>query len=292
MRPLKYLILFFLLAVIFVEGGFIKKKLEATPCDVPIGYRIGNIDSRFKVITEKLLDVAQRSANVWNQEAGKVLFGYDSKAKLTINLVYDERQSLTEKIQNLDQNLKNERGALDPEVAQYKLLVADFKKRLSDFNSKVAYWNSKGGAPPEEYTKLTSEQAELRNESDKLNLMAKELNQSTQKYNINVSDFNQTLNSFNDVLSQKPEEGIYRGAEDEIDIYLTKNDNEFVHTLAHELGHALGIPHNNDEKSIMFPFTSESVKATEADTNDLSYICRKRTVVEGFREFVKARELF
>ena len=249
-----------------------------SPCQRPIGYRMGSIDSRFGISATELSTDAQEASNIWKEAYGKPLLVEEPTAKLTINLVYDERQSLSSKVATMGAQLNSEKSPLSSQIAGYQSRLADFKKKLTDLNSQIDYWNSKGGAPENVYNQLISEQHDLQSLAEQLNKTAESLNLSAQKYNLNVSEFNQTLSNLKDVLAAKPEEGLYKGSQDEIDIYLTKNKAELVHTLAHEMGHALGLPHNSNPKSIMYPFTSEALVATKEDLADLQQVCQKISV--------------
>ena len=56
----------------------------------------------------------------------------------------------------------------------------------------------------------------------------------------------------------KPEEGIYDPANQRIEVYFNINRSEMVHTIAHEFGHALDLPHNDNRLSIMFPYSTQT----------------------------------
>ncbi len=250
------------------------------PCDTPLSYRIGIVDTRFEISKNEFFIDIQKAATIWSNTEGKNLFVYDPKALLSVNLIFDERQLLNNQINQLQNELQNGKSAMEPEIARYQNLAANFKERLASLNNEIASWNSKGGAPKDVYEKLKSEQEDLKKEADSLNAMAKRLNQSTETYNTEVGQLNSTVNTFNAALQLKPEEGLYNPKEKKIDIYFNTNQDELIHTLAHELGHALGLVHIPDKKAIMYPYTTREIAASDQDVFALQIICQKRSVFE------------
>ncbi len=263
-------------AHVFPKSISLDNILHKSPCDKPSTYSIGFIDDRFNITQDQFKSDVQDAANIWNKAEGKQLLVYDPQGKLQINMIYDERQALTSQINNLEGNLQGGKQALQPQIDEYNKLVADFKSRIDSLNSQIDYWNSRGGAPPDEYNKLIQKQQDLQKESDSINALAQKLNLQTANYNSQVKNLNQKIESFNQQLAQKPEEGLYIGQENRIEIYFNSTKNELEHTLAHELGHALGIDHNEDQNSIMYPYTTESLKPTQSDINALNAICKNQ----------------
>lgn len=251
-------------------------------CDNPIYYKIGVIDDRFNITQNELLVNIREASTIWSTIQGKNLFVYDPEGDLTINLVYDKRQALNNQISDLKDQIQTQQNALSPEIAQYEKDVQSFKTRVEALNKEITDWNSKGGAPPEVYERLIAEQKSLQEEAAKLNATAKSLNQSTETFNSDVSKLNGTIDTFNQALEKKPEEGLFDGAKNEIYIYFITNQNEFIHTLSHEMGHALGLEHVADENAIMYPYTTRQIVPTQEDINALKKLCEKHSLPELF----------
>lgn len=253
------------------------------PCDQTITYRVDTVDPKFNLSRDKFVADVQEAAKVWNGSSGKNLFSYDTNGKVSVNLIYDERQAQSNQINALDNQLNSQKGQLDAQIADYKAQVANFKNRLAAHNATVESWNQQGGAPQDEFDKLEKERADLQTQADQLNSLAKKLNLTSENYSLGVGKLNSAIDTFNTELANKPEEGIFMGDKNRIEIYFDNNQAELVHTLAHELGHALGLEHNTSQQSIMFAYTSKTVKVTSADINELNALCRNRSLIEVVR---------
>ena len=56
-----------------------------------------------------------------------------------------------------------------------------------------------------------------------------------------------------------------------------------MHTVAHELGHALGLDHVLEEDAVMHPTTSENLELTDIDVEVLNNFC----IEQNKFEFIK-----
>ena len=269
----KNLVFILLLASVLVGSRYV----YIYPCARPILYKIGNIDPKFGVKQDQLLKDLKSAEAVWEKPTGKNIFDYDPDGPLTVNFVYDTRQALKTEIDRQEKSLTSQNQSLDAQITDYERQVVQFKVQNNQLNTDINYWNSQVGAPPDEYDKLVARQKDLQQEADRLNRLAKSLNQKADNYNSGVVKINSTIGTFNQALAVKPEEGLYTGSTNTIDIFFITDRNELIHTLAHEFGHARGLDHLDDAKAIMYPQTSLAVSATSGDIQALETICVRRS---------------
>jgi chromosome segregation ATPase len=257
--------------------------IYSSPCDTPKTYSIGSIDPRFNISKDALLADAEQAASVWKNENGDQILQYDPNSPLTINMIYDQRQTLNNQINNLNTQVQQQKNNLNPEISDYENRVAAFKQKSQDLNSQIESWNAKGGAPEDVYAKLNAEQKDLQQEAAQLQQMASALNQSTDSYNSQIQQLDQTVNSYNQALQYKPEEGLYirNGTEERIEIYFNNTQPELIHTLEHEMGHAIGLQHNSNPNSIMYPSTTKAVTPSADDLAALADVCQKRSIIQN-----------
>lgn len=285
MKKLILLVLSFLIVI------FVNQKILISVCDQPIHYRIDTVDGKFNLSKDKFIEDSKKAADVWNKAYGKNLLVFDPKGNLSINLIYDERQLLNSQINNLEGQINNEKGTLDPQIAQYQKDQISFQKKLVDLNNQIEAWNQKGGAPPDVYNQLIQKQKDLQAEADRLNAEAKNLNLTTQNFNAQINKLNQTIDIFNTAIEQRPEEGIFLGDQNRIEVYFYITQNELIHTIAHEMGHARGLEHTTNPKSVMYSKTNQTVIASKEDLDELKTICAKKNLFEIILSRVKARKL-
>ena len=202
----------FLITVIGA-GGYMYYTAHAL-CNIPILYRIGDIDQRFDLSEEEAHAAITDAESLWEAETGLNLFTFDNEKGLPINFIFDERQNDTlterklrdelEEKQDLSESVKGKYEALKKKYNDlhdlYEARVSAYEARLKSHNDTVALWNDKGGAPPEVYNSLQQEQATLAKEQQELNTLAYELNKLVREINAVGERGNVLVNTYNNVV--------------------------------------------------------------------------------------------
>jgi hypothetical protein len=287
----------FATTVWFIFVGLIVYQVyfEYTPCKKPVEYKIGTIDPRFGVSAADFKKDIAEAGNLWSAATGKTLFEYSDQGALTINLIYDDRQKITQQEKQLSNNIdattevaqsvKDQFNSLQNNYnaaqTSYKDELGAYNTKQTDYNNQVEYWNTQGGAPANEYQKLQTqkndlsvERASLEQKRLAVNSLANQINALIDKYNLLVNHINENVNAINNdgLAGTQFEEGVYISDKDgmRINIYQFDNQTYFLRVLSHELGHSLGLQHNNGANSIMNPVNQS--KSLALSTEDIAAI--------------------
>jgi hypothetical protein len=278
------------LIVAFMLGGGYWYYTAFAGCDVPMTYRIGDIDERFDTSEDEARTAISTAESLWEDSTGRNLFTYDTDGEIVINFVYDERQERANEEEELREVLEQKEGMSDSLKAQYENLVSEYQvlketyqtalsqyeARLVSYNDEVAEWNDRGGAPKDVYTRLNETQDSLSKEERRLsgyvvelNTLARNINNLGNRGNSIISDYNSLVNEYNDEFSEGQEftQGDYKA--EVINIYEYGTPEELSLVLAHEFGHALGVDHVEGKESIMYHFMEDQTLEMGLTAQDL-----------------------
>jgi hypothetical protein len=292
------IILFGLVAIFGViyhkEHLKIRNDLSQPPFKRQVYYRIGTIDPRFSLSENEAQTLVYEAAKVWEQPLGHQFFFYNPNAVFTINFIYDQRQQYTTEKLKAEEHLEVEehntqvasssfneqKSQLETEFSRHHAESAALQVRVDQHKLNIEALNGRGGASPSEIQAMQSESDQINRDIAAFNqistsLEAKQINlqHQAQAAQSQVDFYNQQTKIFNNNFTGHPfETGVYKG--DAINIYNYDNKDNLRFILAHELGHALGLKHNNDPQSLMYPTLEKQdmahFKLTQSDI-DLLY---------------------
>ena len=258
------------------------------PLDTRLRYRIAEVDPRFKLSVEQVKAISQQATQVWKDGTGKDYFVYDPNAQLTIHLIYDERQYESEqrrehlsRLETNQQQWLNKKKQLDQieqEVLQNKQILDQKQLQL---DQQIQYYNQERQlAQRSPSSSVNAEYFQQRQQHLQQNV--EQLQQEIGQYNQKISQLNQQIDELNALDQQlnasvkqykqrfQPHlfhKGLFNGKQ--ILIYEFESEDDLRLTLAHELGHALGLQHTDDPHALLHPVMKDQdiahFRLTQAD---------------------------
>ncbi|MBC67689.1 matrixin family metalloprotease [Acinetobacter sp.] len=258
------------------------------PFDTRLRYRIVDVDPRFKLTTEQVKQLSMQATQIWKDGTGQDYFVYAPNAQLAIHFIYDERQIESEqrrehlsqletgqrqwldKKQRLDQTeqeILNNKQFLDLKQQQLNQQIQQYNQEQLTAQQRPEsivdrdYFQRRQQALQDNIQQVQQEITQYNQKISTLNQQVDELNQLNQQLDQSVHQYKQR---FQPHLFHK---GLFNGRE--ILIYEFESEDDLRLTLAHELGHALGLQHANDPTALMYPLmkdqNAENFSLTQAD---------------------------
>ncbi|MFZ1626650.1 MAG: matrixin family metalloprotease [Candidatus Moraniibacteriota bacterium] len=279
-------------------GALYAFELARVPCREALAYSVGQFDIRFGISETDFRIALAEAEQPWEAALGRDLFRYDPQALFPVNLIFDERQQRTIDGQKLDSewaavqskqtSIKGRYDVFSSELEKtrrdYDAFVATFEKRLAQYNARVNEWNS-GPRTNEndlewlqaEAKALKRDKAVIETKRGRVNALVAEVNRSAKEEERVVERFNAQVETFTEQYGSEGEfdQGIYDGAS--INIYQFDNRDHLRMVLVHELGHALGIDHVTNARSIMYPVMGvqdvQNLQLSNEDRSALAAAC-------------------
>jgi len=269
-------------------------------CEEPLAYKLGTIDERFNISNDEILKLLSDSEKLWEDASEKDLFVLDQNntEAIPVNFVFDERQQEIISARESEDLLDTQWASYENLKQQYEKLSSAYKKRVSVYdenikeyedlldklNKSIEDWNKNSGTKAEYknikdgeffiktvFTGLEKERISLNNDADGLKKMVDQINNIQSNLKQNTALHNRTF---------AHEETVNSGdfGFNEINIYQYQDISDLRITLAHEMGHAIGLDHVLDEKAIMFHLLEKqdvlNLKLSDADVEALNILCK------------------
>lgn len=280
LRALLLLGLMLMAGLYFVshEGTSQSSERNPVPCSEPLTYRIGQIDTQFGVTESEVREAMGTAAALWSDAMGQPMAVYSSDGDVEVNLEYDERQELVdgemrfrERIESEQQLLNRKqreydqmRDQFDTKSESYLELAGQTTSKLNDLNTWIEERNAEGGIREEDREFFESRrdrvqemQRQVMDKRAELDEMASAINSATERLNRRIDDNNRLVDEYNREFSGENRftKATYQNRSDGggvITVNMFLNRKELSLILAHELGHALGLSHVSNPRSVMY----------------------------------------
>lgn len=258
----------------------------------PLRYRIADIDTRLNIDKQEVIELAQQATEIWANGTGQNFFVYDPNASFEINLVFDQRQARSmqrskslrlledaqqkrqlqnKKILEIQEKLNEYNTQIQLQTILYQGAIKDSQAEIKRSNS----WFTKKSdfIDQSKYQQIIENKRELLDEliakRDQANVQLQKQKEQFNQVDLRLAE---SVAEFNQIFQPRTlHKGQFTGKQ--ILIYEFSSSDDLRLTLAHEFGHALGLKHTDNPKSLMYPrIREQDAKHLHLTDTDLSLL--------------------
>lgn len=264
-------------------------KMQRELCQIPVLWRIGELDPSFGLTPEQTEQAAHNAAQLWNKAFNAELFRYDSLDGFPINFRSDSQQQqlLQQALQKSrqyqtsnrsdirDETLQQQQSRLNQRSITYQNDRAQLDHDMAALQMQSRDSGTRGSAAyQQQQASLQQRQQRLEYESDAIQQQRDQLSRER--------DYRNSMSSNNNIRQPKPDSapsiefGEMQIADGKrtMTIFAYKTDAALTQSIAHQFGHALGLGHNSNSASIMSDiFNPANSDLSRSDISSLNQQC-------------------
>ena len=272
-------------------------------CDQPITWKFGTVDSRFDIGKDSLKTIVQRVSGLWSGAAGYSVITYDPEGDVELNFYYTDQQQYTDNEQELSNRISRLRQMYYSKNMIYQRQKNLFEREEQSFNKKQSEYNALVEAYNQTMNRIQTAGVRSRELDDQLKRLKreaelqeeilgtsrKELHEKEQELQKLSEKLNERADVINELVYQYQKrfsswrtfyQGVYLnvGGKRKINIYQFDDIGRLKLILAHEFGHALGLRHVGNPKSVMYYLTerqnTRNLQLSEEDVRAIQDRCK------------------